>query len=73
MPSTKRIASRVENFKKDGTFQSMYAAQRWLKENGYEYGSRIEQLESGITAYGLLEKYKDRPFINTDTSKHINQ
>lgn len=25
--------------------------------------------EAGITAYGLLEKYKDRPYINTDTSK----
>lgn len=27
------------NFKVEGTFQSMYAAQRWLTENNYSYGS----------------------------------
>jgi hypothetical protein len=26
-------------FKEEGTFRSMYAAERWLKENGYSYGS----------------------------------
>lgn len=26
-------------------------------------------LDSGVTAYKLLELYKDRPFINTDPSK----
>ena len=28
-----------EEFKVDGTFQSMYAAERWLREHGYGWGS----------------------------------
>lgn len=27
-------------------------------------------LEAGITAYGLLEKYKDRPFLDTTGNKN---
>ena len=28
-----------KEFHEEGDFQSMYAAQHWLKENGYDYGS----------------------------------
>ena len=34
----KKIIEEKE-FKENGTFQSMYAAQKWLRDKGYDYGS----------------------------------
>jgi hypothetical protein len=31
--------NKVIKFSEKGTFQSLYAAQKWAKENGYSYGS----------------------------------
>lgn len=36
-----------KEFKEQGTFKSMYAAMRWLKENGYEYGSTCKDRTYG--------------------------
>lgn len=38
MPKQREIKQEI-TFKEKGTFQSMYAAQSWLRENGYSYGS----------------------------------
>lgn len=35
----KRKIIEQKEFKVPGTFESMYAAQNWLTENGYSYGS----------------------------------
>jgi len=34
-----KIVKEVKVFDVPGTFESMYAAERWLRENGYSYGS----------------------------------
>ena len=38
MPKQREILQDL-TFKEKGTFQSLYAAKRWLTENGYESGS----------------------------------
>lgn len=43
-----RTVIQKESFQVDGTFESMYAAQRWLKEKGYDYGSSCGMLPIGI-------------------------
>jgi hypothetical protein len=35
------------SFKVDGTFESLYAAQRWLHENNYSYGSTSVSRSTG--------------------------
>lgn len=51
MPITKKYNGRVikeeHSFKVDGTFQSVYAAQRWCTENGYSYGSSCKDRKTG--------------------------
>lgn len=56
-----RIIKEQHSFREAGTFESLYAAQRWLKENGYEYGSLCKNEPVGIKAgiYDLPEKYKN--------------
>ncbi len=59
----KKIAEQKE-FKAEGTFQSMYAAQRWLKENGYDYGSNSATQPTAVMKgnyydYNLPHKMKN--------------
>jgi hypothetical protein len=35
----KRVAKETKSFKVPGTFESLYAAEKWCKDNGYSYGS----------------------------------
>jgi hypothetical protein len=35
-------------FREEGTFQSLYAAQKWLYDNGYSYGSNCAGAPIGI-------------------------
>lgn len=44
------------NFKVDGTFQSLYAAERWLKENGYSYGSGCKSRTTGAPMPIAIQK-----------------
>ena len=48
-------------FKENGTFQSYYAATKWLSENGFNYGSMCRDMPIAITKrqYDLPEKYKN--------------
>lgn len=49
-------------FKVPGTWQSMWAAQAWLKDNGYNYGSSCAvHKEIAITKgeYDLPQKWKN--------------
>ncbi len=50
--NTKRMFARdidlCMEFYEPGTFHSMYAAQRWLKENGYSVGSTCFKSYCGI-------------------------
>ena len=48
-------------FKEEGTFQSLYAAHRWLDENGYQYGSNCAGQPVAITKgeYNLPQKIKN--------------
>lgn len=40
MPTQKKRKILIEKtFKEEGTFQGMYAAQKWLHDEGYSYGS----------------------------------
>ena len=53
-----------KTFKVPGTFQSMYAAQRWVKENGYSYGSTSAMQPTAVMkgdyySYILPEKMKN--------------
>lgn len=51
MPITKKYKGRVIKeqllFKVDGTFQSLYSAQRWCDENDYIYGSSCKDRKTG--------------------------
>lgn len=38
----------TKTFSNEGTFQALYAAQDWLKENGYSYGSTCREMPIGI-------------------------
>lgn len=44
------------NFKEEGTFQSMYAAQGWLKKNGYSYGSTCKSRVTGASLPVAIQK-----------------
>lgn len=49
-------------FRADGTFQSFYAAQKWCKENGLDYGSPdvpnpIAIVEGDYSDSGLPQKW----------------
>lgn len=50
-----------ETFHKQGTFESMYAAQAWLTERGYNYGSTCATMPVAITIrpYELPWKWKN--------------
>jgi len=39
IPELKRKVAKAIEFFVPGTFQSMYAANQWCRENGYSYGS----------------------------------
>ena len=54
----------TKSFKEEGTFQSMYAAQKWVKEQGYTYGSNsaIEPtaiMQGDYYSYNLPHKMKN--------------
>jgi hypothetical protein len=53
--------SIVKEFKVDGTFESMYAAQGWLLENGYSYGSTCSMMPVAVIKgeYNLPQKWKN--------------
>lgn len=55
----KRRALKTISFKESGTFEGLYAAQKWLKENGYEYGSLCGHDPVAITKgiYDLPQKW----------------
>ncbi len=60
----KRIIIEQKEFKVPGTFQSMYAAQSWLHEKGYDYGSTSATEPTAIMKgnyydYGLPHKMKN--------------
>jgi hypothetical protein len=55
---------KQQTFKVDGTFQSMCAAQAWIKEQGYSYGSSsavepVAVMKGDYYSYGLPEKMKN--------------
>jgi len=60
----KRKIIEERTFKVDGTFQSMYAAQDWLRERGYHYGSTSATeptavMKGSYYSYGLPHKMKN--------------
>ena len=57
----RREAIEVKTFKVNGTFESLYAAQRWLSEKGYEYGSLCGREPVALTKgeYNLPQKWKN--------------
>ena len=59
--TTKRIALKTLNFKENGTFESLWAAEKWLTDNGYEYGSLCGSEPVAITkgGYDLPQKWKN--------------
>lgn len=61
----------TKTFSVPGTFQSYYAADKWLKENGYESGSMCRDMPIAITKgeYNLPEKYKN---MTTADKKAVN-
>jgi hypothetical protein len=56
--------SKIE-FQGGGTFEAMYAAQHFLKENGYDYGSTCAMMPVAVVKghyhedYDLPEKWKN--------------
>jgi hypothetical protein len=50
-----------KEFKVDGTFASVRAAQSWLKDNGYSYGSMCGDMPIAIQRgeYSLPEKWRN--------------
>jgi hypothetical protein len=53
-----------KQFKVEGTFESMYAAHHWLKENGYGYGSTSAMHPTAVMkgdyySYNLPHKMKN--------------
>ena len=60
----KRKIIKQETFKVEGTFQSMYAAHSWVKEQGYDYGSSCvghptAVMKGDYYSYGLPHKMKN--------------
>jgi len=59
-----RIVAQKQVFQVDGTFQSMYAAERWLSENGYSAGSTCAPMPTAVMkgdyySYDLPHKWKN--------------
>ncbi len=59
-----RHVKEKKEFKVEGTFESMYAAERWLKENGYDYGSSCRTMPTAVMkgdyySYDLPHKWKN--------------
>ena len=59
-----REVIKSKEFKVEGTFQSMYAAQSFLKENGYDYGSSCAMMPTAVMkgdyySYDLPHKWKN--------------
>jgi len=59
-----RPVKQKESFQVDGTFESMYAAHGWLKENGYDWGSSCGMMPAAIMKgdyydRGLPHKWKN--------------
>lgn len=59
------------DFKKEGTFESLYAAQRWCTENGYSYGSLSRDQPVAIQKgdYDLPQKW---PNMSAEGRKHAD-
>lgn len=38
----------TKTFSQTGTFRALYAAQDWLRENGYSYGSTCREMPIGL-------------------------
>lgn len=60
----KRKAIKEKTFKVDGTFRSLYAAEIWLKEQGYGHGSPSETgptavMKGDYYSYDLPHKMKN--------------
>jgi hypothetical protein len=54
-----KIASEIL-FNREGTFQALWAAQGWLEENGYSYGSTCRDMPIGILKGDwLIAKWKN--------------
>lgn len=47
MPTEKPFAFS-KTFDQEGTFQALYAAQNWLRDNGYSYGSTCRGEPIGV-------------------------
>ncbi|MBA6068357.1 hypothetical protein [Pseudomonas mosselii] len=47
MPTEKPFVF-TKTFDQEGTFQALYAAQNWLRENGYSYGSTCRDQPIGV-------------------------
>lgn len=47
MPAEKPFVF-TKTFDQEGTFQALYAAQNWLRENGYSYGSTCREEPIGV-------------------------
>ncbi|MDF2189303.1 hypothetical protein [Paraflavitalea sp. CAU 1676] len=59
-----RIVAISKEFLVPGTFKSMYAAQAWLKQNGYDYGSTSAMDPTPVVKgeygnYDLPQKWKN--------------
>jgi hypothetical protein len=57
----KRVAKETKEFKADGTFESLRAAQLWLTTNGYSYGSlcRDEPVAIMKGDYDIPQKWRN--------------
>lgn len=61
MPQEKylgRIVKEKHIFKEEGTFESLWAAERWCKENNYDEGSMSSPYPIGL----MKGKYVDIPW-----------
>ena len=55
---------KLKIFQVKGDFKSMYAAQHWIKEQGYDYGSSsgmqpVAVMKGDYYSYGLPHKWKN--------------
>lgn len=64
----KRIVE-VKEFDLEGVFESHWAAERWLTENGYEYGSGCVSCPIAITKgeYNLPQKWRNMTTIERNS------
>lgn len=58
---SKRKIKQTQSFDVSGTFESMWAAEKWLHENGYSYGSpcRTQPIAIRKGKYDLPQKWKN--------------